>query len=87
MAYYLGIDIGTSGAKVLLIDEAGQAVASDTREYGLSTPRPLWAEPGSPGLVGGVGRRHARRHRKVRRERVGDPGRRPLGPDARLSVS
>ena len=44
MAYYLGLDIGTSGTKALLITEAGQPVASDTREYPLSTPRPLWAE-------------------------------------------
>jgi len=45
MAYYLGIDIGTSGTKVLLIDENGSPVASHTSaEYPLSTPRPLWAE-------------------------------------------
>ena len=44
MAYYLGLDIGTSGTKALLITEAGQPVASDTQEYPLSTPRPLWAE-------------------------------------------
>ncbi len=44
MAYYLGLDIGTSGTKALLITEGGQPVASDTQEYPLSTPRPLWAE-------------------------------------------
>ena len=44
MAYYLGLDIGTSGTKALLVDEAGRRVASDTQEYPLSTPRPLWAE-------------------------------------------
>ena len=44
MPYYLGLDIGTSGTKALLITAAGQAVASETREYPLSTPRPLWAE-------------------------------------------
>ena len=44
MAYYLGLDIGTSGAKALLITEAGKHVASDTQEYPLYTPRPLWAE-------------------------------------------
>ncbi len=44
MAYYLGLDIGTSGTKALLITENGQHVASDTQEYPLSTPRPLWAE-------------------------------------------
>lgn len=44
MTYYLGLDIGTSGTKALLITEEGRPVASDTQEYPLSTPRPLWAE-------------------------------------------
>ncbi len=44
MAYYLGLDIGTSGVKALLITEAGGAVASDTQEYPLYTPQPQWAE-------------------------------------------
>ncbi|PQV64313.1 xylulokinase [Abditibacterium utsteinense] len=44
MAYLLGIDIGTSGTKVIAIDEGGKLVASAGAEYELSTPRPLWAE-------------------------------------------
>lgn len=40
----LGIDIGTSGTKTLLIDESGRVLASATAEYPLSTPRPGWAE-------------------------------------------
>ena len=44
MAYYLGLDIGTSGTKALVITEGGRHIASDTQEYPLSTPRPLWAE-------------------------------------------
>lgn len=44
MSYLLGIDIGTSGTKTLLIDETGHAVASATDTYPLSTPKPLWAE-------------------------------------------
>lgn len=44
MAYLLGIDIGTSGTKTLLIEESGKAVASATDTYPLSTPKPLWAE-------------------------------------------
>ena len=44
MAYLLGIDIGTSGAKVLAIDEAGKIAARASQEYSLHTPRPLWAE-------------------------------------------
>ncbi|MBV9468144.1 MAG: hypothetical protein JOZ57_02730, partial [Abitibacteriaceae bacterium] len=44
MAYLLGIDIGTSGTKVLAIDETGKVAASAAAEYPLLTPRPLWAE-------------------------------------------
>ncbi|MEI7769248.1 MAG: xylulokinase [Chloroflexales bacterium] len=44
MPYLLGLDIGTSGAKALLCDDAGRVVASATAEYPLSQPRPLWSE-------------------------------------------
>ncbi len=44
MAYLLGIDVSTTGAKALLIDGEGKVVASHTTEYPLSTPRPLWSE-------------------------------------------
>ena len=44
MSYLLGIDVGTSGAKALLIDLDGNVIASATEEYPLHTPRPLWAE-------------------------------------------
>jgi xylulokinase len=44
VAYLLGLDISTTGAKALLIDERGRVVASATTEYPLSTPRPLWSE-------------------------------------------
>lgn len=44
MALLLGIDIGTSGTKTILIDETGQALARATMEYPLYSPRPLWSE-------------------------------------------
>ena len=44
MGCLLGLDISTTGAKALLIDEGGTVMASATTEYPLSTPRPLWAE-------------------------------------------
>ena len=43
-ALLLGIDLSTTGAKALLIDETGQTVASASTPLTLSTPRPLWAE-------------------------------------------
>jgi len=44
VAYLLGIDVGTTGVKTLLIDEAGGVACTATFEYPMYTPRPLWAE-------------------------------------------
>jgi len=44
LSYYLGIDIGTSGTKSLLIDSSGNPVAEATMGYALATPKPLWTE-------------------------------------------
>lgn len=44
MQYLLGIDLGTSGVKTLLIDIEGHVITSATVEYPLYTPKPLWAE-------------------------------------------
>lgn len=44
MAKLLGIDVGTSGTKVLLIDETGRVLKHASAEYPLSTPQPLWSE-------------------------------------------
>ncbi len=44
MPLLLGIDIGTSGTKVILTDEDGSIVASATETYPLRTPHPNWAE-------------------------------------------
>lgn len=44
MTYLLGIDIGTSGTKAVLLDAEGRLAARATAEYPLHTPRPLWSE-------------------------------------------
>lgn len=44
MAVYLGIDIGTSGTKTLAMREDGAILATATKEYPLSTPKPGWSE-------------------------------------------
>lgn len=44
MAKLLGIDVGTSGAKAILIDELGTVLAQATAEYPVSIPRPTWSE-------------------------------------------
>ena len=44
MAYLIGIDVGTSGTKSILVREDGEVVARATEEYPLLTPRPGWTE-------------------------------------------
>ncbi|MBE3070592.1 MAG: xylulokinase [Planctomycetes bacterium] len=44
MAYLLGIDIGTSGTKTLLVDHRGRIAASVTVEYPCYAPKPAWSE-------------------------------------------
>ncbi len=40
----LGIDLGTTGTKAVVVDERGRVIASATREHPLSTPRAGWSE-------------------------------------------
>ena len=44
MAFIIGIDIGTSGTKTVLFDEAGAVIASKTIEYPLYQPKNGYAE-------------------------------------------
>lgn len=44
MKALLGIDIGTSGTKTVLFDQAGTALASKTIEYPMAQPQNGWAE-------------------------------------------
>ena len=41
---YLGIDLGTSSVKLLVVDEKGTIVKSISREYPLYFPHPGWSE-------------------------------------------
>jgi xylulokinase len=42
--YLIGIDVGTTGARAVVIDARGRLVASATEEYPLYSPKPSWAE-------------------------------------------
>ena len=42
--YYIGIDLGTSAVKLLLMDENGGILNVISREYPLSFPNPGWSE-------------------------------------------
>jgi xylulokinase len=45
MTYYLGIDIGTTGTRAVLIDEKGKVVGGQSADHEpISTPQPQWAE-------------------------------------------
>ena len=41
---YIGIDLGTSACKLLLVDEQGEVLNTVTKEYPLSFPQPGWSE-------------------------------------------
>ncbi|WP_420859406.1 xylulokinase [Marivivens marinus] len=41
---YLGIDLGTSGLRALLVDEEGRTLGSAERPYAQSHPHPGWSE-------------------------------------------
>jgi xylulokinase len=41
---YLGVDLGTSGIKVIITDYNGQIVDSQSAELSVSRPQPLWSE-------------------------------------------
>lgn len=41
---YIGVDLGTSAVKLLLVDEKGQILGSESREYPLIFPQPGWCE-------------------------------------------
>ena len=42
--YYIGIDLGTSAVKLLLVAEDGQICNSVTKEYPLEFPQPGWSQ-------------------------------------------
>ena len=65
MKYYIGIDLGTSACKFLLMDEAGAIVNVVSKEYPLEFPKPGWSQQrpedwkaammaGVPELIAGI---------------------------------
>ncbi|MBQ2901586.1 MAG: xylulokinase [Agathobacter sp.] len=42
--YYIGIDLGTSATKLMLVKESGEIVNAITKEYPLYFPHPGWSE-------------------------------------------
>jgi xylulokinase len=44
MRFLLGLDVGTTSTRTIIIDENGKLIASSTSDYELITPKPGWAE-------------------------------------------
>ena len=44
MSYYIGIDLGTSACKLLLVGGSGEILNTVTKEYPLLFPQPGWSE-------------------------------------------
>ena len=42
--YYIGIDLGTSAVKLLLMEEKGAIIRQVSREYSLEFPKPGWSQ-------------------------------------------
>ncbi|MCK9235434.1 MAG: xylulokinase [Acholeplasmataceae bacterium] len=41
---FIGIDLGTTGVKIILVNASGDVIAKTTESYPLSMPKPLWTE-------------------------------------------
>ncbi len=44
VSIFLGLDVGTGGARAVAVDERGRVVAEASAEYPLHSPRPGWTE-------------------------------------------
>jgi xylulokinase len=51
-AYVVGVDVGTTGSKAMVMDQTGRTLGSGYREYTLSEPKPNWVEVGAAFLLG-----------------------------------
>lgn len=51
---FIGLDLGTSGVKALLVDDAGRAIGSADASYDVSNPQPGWSEQDPAQWLAGV---------------------------------
>lgn len=58
MPYFMGLDISTTSAKALIIDEQGTVIATAGKDQSISQPFPLWSEQNPEdwwdGIIGAV---------------------------------
>ena len=51
---YIGIDLGTSSVKIILVDEKGTKLASVTKHYPVEYPKPGWSQQNPKDWYNGV---------------------------------
>lgn len=51
---FIGIDLGTSACKLLLVDERGEVLAQASEAYGVEYPRPGWSQQDPADWIGAV---------------------------------
>ncbi len=83
---YLGIDLGTSEVKALVIDENNQVIASHSAPLSIQRPHPHWSEQ-SPELWWEATEYLMATLRKMRPALAGRQGDWPLRTDARRGVA
>ena len=49
---YIGVDLGTSAVKLLLMDEKGRIQKIVSRDYPISFPKPGWSEQNPEDWIG-----------------------------------
>ena len=79
---FLGLDIGTSSVKALLVDGAQRVVAEASTPLSVSRPQALWSEQDPSDWVEGVEAAVAAIRRRAPSEFAALSGDRPIGPDA-----
>ncbi len=76
MKYLIGIDVGTTSARALIINEEAKIISEGVAEYPLYTPRPAWAqqrpEDWAKGVCKAIG--FALRNAKIRKEDIAGVG-------------
>ena len=83
MPYLMGLDISTTGAKALIIDEAGKVIAVANTPQPISQPQPLWSEQNPADWWDGICRQHSWGAGGIRSERRGHQRHRLNRSDAR----
>lgn len=72
MPYLMGLDISTTAAKALIIDEGGNVIAAASSPHPISQPQPLWSEQNPSDWWAGMAAsiRHALAHASLRGEDI-----------------